>query len=122
MRNLILDEVGIDQSHNLSAQPLILFKAARIEDLEPDLEIRVTHENGWILLATVSQAFQEPALIRIWIFYIKTRIQALDKILGETIVDPGAIVFAKDDPGLAMRIPDDVLPISCGAGDEEGPL
>ena len=42
--------------------------------------------------------------------------------LCETIVDPRAIVFTKDDPGLALRIPDDVLPISSGAGDEEGPL
>jgi|UPI0004B7F112 hypothetical protein len=38
------------------------------------------------------------------------------------IVDPRAIVFAKDEPGLTPGIPDDVLPISSGAGDEEGPL
>jgi hypothetical protein len=87
---------------------------ARIKDLEPDLEIGVTNENGRILLVTVSRAIQEPALIRIWIFDIETRIQALDKIPGEMIVDPGAIVFAKDDPGLALRISDDVLPISSG--------
>ncbi len=37
------------------------------------------------------------------------------------IVNPRAIVFAKDDPGLALRVPNDVLPISSGAGDEEGP-
>jgi hypothetical protein len=55
-------------------------------------------------------------------FDIKTRIQALDKIPRQTIVDPRAIVFAKDDPGLALRIPDDVLPISSGAGNEEGPV
>jgi hypothetical protein len=116
-----MDEVGIDQSHNLPAQRLILCKAARIEDLKPDLEIGVTNENGRILLVTVPLALQEPALIRIAIFDIKTRIQALDKVPGETIVDPRAIVFAKDDPGLALRIPDDVLPISSRTGDEEGP-
>jgi hypothetical protein len=111
MGNLVLDEVGIDQRHNLSAQRLILFKAARIEELEPDLEIRVTNENGRILLVIVSRAVQEPA-----------RIQALDKISGETIVDPRAIILAKMDPWFALRIPDDVLPISSRAGDEQGPL
>ncbi len=69
-----------------------------------------------------ARAVQEPALIRIWILDIETRIEALDKIPRQTIVDPRAIVFAKDDPGLALRIPDDVLPISSGAGDEEGPV
>jgi hypothetical protein len=39
--------------------------AACVEDLEPDLEIRVTNENGRILLVTVPWAFQEPALLRI---------------------------------------------------------
>ena len=122
MRTFGQDEVGIDQRHNLSAQRLILFKAARIEDLEPDLEIRVTDDNGWILLVTVSWAVQEPALIRIRVFYIETRAQALDKIPGKTIVDPRAITLAKEDSGFALRIPDDVLPIPSGAGDEEGPL
>ena len=117
-----MDQVGIDQAHNLSAQRLILFKAARIEDLEPDLEIRVADENGRILLVTVSLAVQEPALIRIRIFYIHTRIQALDKIPGETIVDPRAGILAKEDPGFALRIPDDMVPISSRAGDEQGPL
>ena len=32
------------------------------------------------------------------------------------------IVFTKDEPGLASRISNDVLPIPPGAGDEEGPL
>ena len=122
MCNLVLDEVGVDQGHNLSAQRLILFKAVCAEDLEPDLEIRVTNENGRILLATVSGAVQEPALVRIGIFDIKTRIQALDKIPGETIVDPRSIVLAKEDPGLTSAIPDDVLPISSRAGDEKRPL
>jgi hypothetical protein len=116
------DEVGIDQSHNLSAQRLIYFKATRVEDVEPGLEIRVTNENGRILLVTVSRAFQEPALVRIRVFWIETRIQALDKIPRQTIVDPRAIILAKDDPGLASGIPNDVLPISSGAGHEEGPL
>jgi hypothetical protein len=53
---------------------------------------------------------------------MEVRIQALDKVPGEMIVDLRAIVFAKDDPRLAARIPDDVLPIPSGAGDEEGPL
>ena len=122
MGSFVLEEVGVDQSHNLSAQRLILFKAARIEDLEPDLEVRVTNESGRILFATVSRAVQEPALIRIGVFWIETRIEALDKISGETIVESRAIVFTKDDPGLALGIPNDVLPISSGAGDEEGPL
>jgi hypothetical protein len=75
-----------------------------------------------MLLVTVSRALQEPALVWIRVFWIAIRIQALDKIPGETIVDARAIVFAKDDPGLALRIPDDVLPISSGTGDEECPL
>jgi hypothetical protein len=111
----VLDEVGIDRSHNRSAQRLILFRALCIEDLKADLEIRVINENGRILLVTFFQAVQEPALIGIRIFDIKTRIQALDKILGKTIVDPCAIVFAEDDPGFTSGIPNDVLPISSGA-------
>jgi hypothetical protein len=107
--------------YNLSAQRLILFRALCIENLEPDLEIRVTNESGRILLVTFFQAVQEPALIRIRIFDIETRIQALDNVPGKTIVDPRAIVFAKDEPRLALRIPDDVLPISSRAGDEQGP-
>ncbi|WP_203273759.1 hypothetical protein [Microvirga arabica] len=96
--------------------------AACVEDLEPDLEIRVTNENGRILLVTVSRAVQEPALIRIRVFYLKTCIEALDNILGQTIVDPRAIILAEDDPGLASGIPNDVLSISSGTGDEEGPV
>ncbi|GEO19370.1 hypothetical protein [Microvirga aerophila] len=122
MGNIILDQVGIDQSYHLSAQRLILFKAVCVEDLQSDLEIRITNENGRILLGVFFRAVQEPALIWTRVFYIETRIQALDKIPGETVVDPRAIVFAKDDPRLALRIPDDVLPISSGAGDVEGPL
>ncbi len=122
MRTFGQDEVGIDQSHNPSAQRLILFRAFCVEDLEPDLEIRVANENGCILLVTVSRAVQEPALVRIRVFWIETRIQALDKVPGEAIVDPRAIVFAKDHPGFPLGIPNDVLPISSRAGDEEGPL
>jgi hypothetical protein len=121
MGNLVLDEVGIDQRHNLSAQRLILFKAVCVEDLEPDFEIGVTNENGRILLGVFLRAVQEPALIRARVFSIETRIEALDKISCQTIVDPRAIVFAKDNPGLALRISDDVLPTSSRAGDEEGP-
>jgi hypothetical protein len=44
MRSRVLDEVGIDQGHNISAQRLIPFRACRVEDLEPSLEIRVTNE------------------------------------------------------------------------------
>jgi hypothetical protein len=122
MRTFALEQIRIDQGHNPSAQRLILFKAARIEDLEPDLEIRVTNESGRILLITFFQAVQEPALIWIRVFWIETRIQALDNVPGKTIVDPRAIVFAKDEPRLALRIPDDVLPTGAGTGDEEGPL
>ncbi|MBL0406041.1 hypothetical protein JKG68_18945 [Microvirga aerilata] len=122
MWNFVLDDVGVDQSHNLAAECLILFKATRVEDLEPDLEIRVADENGRILLVTVSRSVQEPTLVRIRIFNIKTRIQALDKIPRQTIVDPRAIVFAKDEPRLALRIPNDVLPIPSGPGDEQGPV
>ena len=121
MRNFVLNEVGIDHSHNLPTQRLILFKAARIEDLEPDFEFRVTHENCRILLV-VFPAPQEPALVRVWIFWVEIRIQALDKVPRQTIVHPRAIVLAKDDPGLAVRISDDMLSICSGAGDEEGPV
>src|SRR5215213_8739238 len=105
MRTFAPEQIRIDQGHNPSAQRLILFKAAHIEDLEPDLEIRVTNENGRILLVAFFQTVQEPALVRVRVFYIEARIQALDKIPGKTIVDPRAIVFAKEDPGLASRIP-----------------
>ena len=44
MRSRVLDEVGIDQGNNISAQRLIPFRACRVEDLEPSLEIRVTNE------------------------------------------------------------------------------
>jgi hypothetical protein len=121
MRIFVLEEVGVDQGHDPSAQCLILFEVLCLEDLEPDLEIRVADEKGWILLVTVSQAVQEPALIRVRVFWVETRIQALDEVPGETIVDPRTIVFAKDDPRLAAGIPDNVLPISSGAGDEQGP-
>ena len=53
---------------------------------------------------------------------MKTRIQALDNVPGETIVDPRAVIFAKDEPGLALRIPDDVLSTVSGAGEEQSPL
>jgi len=36
------------------------------------------------------------------------------------IVDPCAIVVAKDEPRLALRIPDDVPPLVSGTGDKEG--
>ena len=111
MCSLVMDKVGIDQSHNLPAQRPILFKAAHIEDLKPDLEIGVADEKGRILLVTVSLALQEPALIRIGVFWIETRIDALYKVPGQTTVDPRATAFAKDEPGFAAGIPDDMLPI-----------
>jgi hypothetical protein len=76
----------------------------------------VTNENGRILLIAFSRALQEPALIRVWVYWIETRIQALDNVPRQTIVDPRAIIFAKDKPGLASGIPDDVLPISSRGG------
>ena len=103
-------------------QRLILFEVLRVEDLKPDFEIRVADENCRILLVAVFLALQEPALIRVRVFWIETRIQALDNIPGEMIVDPRAIVFTKDEPRLALGIPNDVLTIPSGAGDEEGPL
>lgn len=121
-RAFVPDEIGVDQGYNLSAERLILLRAARIEDLEPDLEIRIANQNGRILRVAFSRAVQEPTLIRIGVLYIETRIQALDKIPRQMIVDPRAIIFAKDDPGFALRIPNDVLPISSGAGDEKRPL
>jgi hypothetical protein len=54
--------------------------------------------------------------------WVDACVQALDEEPGETIVDPRAIIFAKDEPGLALRIPDDVLPISSGSGEEQRPL
>jgi len=77
-----MDQVGIDHAHNLSAQRLILFKAARIEDLEPDLEIRVADENGRILLVTVSLAVQEPALSRTRVFYLETAFRLSTRYLA----------------------------------------
>jgi hypothetical protein len=112
----------VDQSHNLSAQREILVKGVRIEDLEPDLELRVANQKGRILLVAVSRAIQEPTLIRTGVFDSQTCIQALDQISRQMIVDPRAIVLTKDDPGLASGIPNDVLPISSGAGDEQAPV
>ena len=120
MRTFALEEVRIDQGHNLSAQRLILFEVLGLEDLKPDLEIRVANQNDWILHVTVSSALQKPSLVRV--FGMEARIQALDKVPGEMIIDPPAIVFAKDQPGLALRVPDDVLSIVAGAGEEEGPV
>jgi hypothetical protein len=73
------------------------------------------------LLVAVSPALQEPALVRVRVFWVETRVQALDDVPCETIVDPRAIIFAKDDPGLTLRVADDVLSAVPGAGDEEGP-
>jgi hypothetical protein len=121
MRALVLAEIGIDQSHNPSAQRLILFEVLCREDLKPDSEIRVANENDRILLVAFSRALQEPALVRVRVVWVEAPIQALDNVPSETIVDPCAIIFAKDDPRLAMRIPNDVLSAIPGAGDEEGP-
>ena len=110
MRTFVLEEIGVDQRCNSAAQHLIVFEAPGLEDLEPDFKIRVANENGLILLVAVSRAVQEPALVRVRVFWIKPRIQARNKVPGETIVDPRAVIFAKDDPGLALRIPDDMLP------------
>jgi hypothetical protein len=104
------------------AQRLILFEVVRVEDLEPDFKIRIANEKGRFLLVAVSRAVQEPALVRVRVFDIQTRIQALDKISRQTIVDPRAIVFAKEDPGFASGIADNVLPLSSGTGDEQRPL
>ena len=121
MQTLVLEQIAIDQGHNPSTQRLILSEVLCIEDLEPDFKIRVANENGRILLVAVSPALQEPALVRVRVFWVETRVQALDDVPGETIVDPRAIIFAKDDPGLALRIPDDMLSTVPGAGEEEGP-
>jgi len=118
----VLDEIGIDERCNSAAQRLILFGVVRDEALEPDFKIRVANENGPILLIAVTHTVHEPAFVRVRVFRIETRIQALNNIPGEMIVDPRAIVFAKDEPGLAVRIPDDVPPPVSGAGEEQGPL
>lgn len=122
MGTFALNEVAIDQRHDPSAQHLIVCLVICLKNLEPHCESRVADQNSRILLVAVSSALQEPALVRIWVFWSEARIQALDKISGERIVDLRAIVFAKDDPGLALRIPDDVLSIPSRAGDEEGPV
>ncbi len=121
MSPFILNEVAIDQGHNPQAERLILFKVLRVENLEPHFEIRVANENGRILLVVFS-ALQEPPLVGIGIFDILTRIQAFDNISCQTIVDFCTIVFAKDESGLTVRIPDDVLPVSSGAADKKRPL
>ncbi len=56
MQILVLEQIGIDQGRNPSAQRLIFSEALCIEDLEPDFEIRVANENGRILLVAVSPA------------------------------------------------------------------
>ncbi len=122
MRTLVLKEVSVDQGHNPLAQRLILCEVRCIEDLEPDAQIRVADENSRIRLVAVSPALQEPALVRVRVFRMETRVQALDNVPRETIIDPRAIIFAKDDPGLALRIPDDVLSAASRTGDEEGPV
>ena len=121
MRTFVLEQIGIDQGHNPSAQRLILSEVFCIEDLDPDFEIWVANENGRILLVAVSPALQEPALVRVRVFWVKPRVQAVDDVPSETIIDPRAIIFAKDDPRLALRIPDDVLSAVPRAGDEESP-
>ncbi|WP_114948785.1 hypothetical protein [Microvirga calopogonii] len=116
-----MEEIGVDERCHSSAQRLILFEIARAEDLEPCFKIWIADENGRILLVVVSRAVQEPALVRVRVFRIDTRIQALDKVPGETIIDPRAVIFAKEEPGLAVPIPDDVLPLSSGSGEEQRP-
>ena len=49
-------------------------------------------KNGRVLFIA-SAVLQEPTLL-----WIETRIQAPDNVPGETIVDPRAIIFAKDEP------------------------
>ena len=104
MRAFVSHELRIDQRHNLSAQRLILLKAVCAKDLEPHLKIRVAAEYGWILFGAFSRTVQEPALIQIRVFYIDTRIQALDRIFGKTIVDPRTNIFAEEDPRFALRL------------------
>jgi hypothetical protein len=122
MRTLLLEEIGVDERCNPAAQRLILLEVACLEDLEPDVKIRIADKQGGILLGAVSQTVQEPTLVRVWVVGFETCVQALDKESGETIVDPRAIVLAKDEPGLNLGIPDDVLPISSGSGEEQRPL
>jgi hypothetical protein len=117
----ILNEVGIEEGHNLPADRLILVEVLGVDNLEPNFEIRVANEKGWISLV-ILPALQEPAFVWIGVFDVATRVQAFDNVLGQTIIDLCAIIFAKDEPRLALRIPDDVLPISSGAGKEEGPF
>ena len=121
MRTLVLEEIGIDERCHSSAQHLILVDIPCLKDLEPCFEIRIANENGRILLA-VSRTVQEPTLVGIRVLRMQTCIQALDKVSDEMIVDPRAIIFTKKEPGLALRIPDDVLPVTAGSGDEQGPL
>jgi hypothetical protein len=42
--------------------------------------------------------------------------------MGQTIVDPRAVIIAKEEPGLALRIPDDVPLAVTRAGEEQSPL
>src|SRR6185295_10607918 len=101
----VLDEIGIDERCNSAAQRLILFGVVRDEALEPDFKIRVANEKRRILLVAVSQTIQKPALVRVRVFWMEIRIQALNNVPGETIIDPRAVIIAKDKPGLALRIP-----------------
>jgi hypothetical protein len=51
-----------------------------------------------------------------------TRIQALNNEPGETIIEPCAVIIAKDEPGLALRIPDNVPLAVSRTGEEQSPL
>ena len=122
MQSFVLEQTRIDQGYNPSAQRLILIDVLCFEDLKPEFEASVVNEKGSILLVAVSLALQEPAFVWVWVFWVEARIQTLDNVPGETIIDPCSIIFTKEDPGFALRISDDVLPIPSRAGNEEGPL
>ncbi|UVF22503.1 hypothetical protein HPT29_025465 (plasmid) [Microvirga terrae] len=122
MGTFVLEEIGIDERCHSSAQRLILIEVSCLKDLEPCFEIRIANENGRILRVAVSRAVQEPTPVWVRVFRMKACIQTPDKVPGEAIVDPRPIIFTKHETGLASGVFDDVLPVTAGAGEEQGPL
>jgi hypothetical protein len=68
------------------------------------------------------RALQKPTLIRVRILGVQTRIQAIDDVPRETIIDARSIIVTKDDPRLPLSISNKVLSVIAGTGDEEGPF
>ena len=78
MRTSTPDETSSDQGHDPLAQRLITLAVISLQDLKPDFKIWVNNEKGRIRFGAASQAIQEPPLVRMRVFRMKARIEALD--------------------------------------------